>query len=508
MHAPTGNAATLPPQQSGTEDRAAQQPPAGGRAEATWWIWAMAGALFLAYAAVSLRIHEHLLSHSFDLGIFVQVVRSYAEGHLPVSEVKGPDFPVLGDHFSPVLAVLAPLYWLWPSVKLLLVAQAALIAAGVLPLAFWARRTLGPAAAVVIGVAYGVSWGIASGVAYDFHEWAFAVPLLAFSLTALGNGRLRAAAYWALPLVLVKEDLGLTVAVIGLVIAWRGGRGGRRLGLVTAAAGLAASALALLVLASFHPGGFDGYYASHHPGGAEGGADGGAGGGLLDLLHQGTLGLITPQEKVTTLLLMLAPTLFLALRSPLLLIALPTVLWRLASDYPAHWGTAYHYALPIMPIVFAAFVDALTRRGAHGRSLYRYLAGSAAVTLLLLPHFPLWQLFQPQVWQSDPRLAVARRVMAEIPDGATVQASNNLGPHLVDRTSVSVYGWGDSRPDPEWIMVDTKVAPAHRWPLSVAQELMALDTARLRGYLTAAERDGFVLLRRTEGGAPVSAPRP
>ncbi|WP_405788705.1 DUF2079 domain-containing protein [Streptomyces sp. NBC_00029] len=463
----------------------------------------MAGALCFAYTALSLRIHEHLLSHSFDLGIFVQVVQSYADGNLPVSEVKGPDFPVLGDHFSPVLALLAPLYRLWPSAELLLVAQAALVAASVLPLAFWARRTLGSAAAVVIGTCYGVSWGIASGVGYDFHEWAFAVPLLAFSLTALGSGRLRAAAYWALPLVLVKEDLGLTVAAIGLVIAWRGGRGGRRLGFVTAAAGLAAVALAVLVLAASHPGGFDGYFASHNPGGGAGTS----GGGLIGFLHQVTLGLITPQEKVTTLILILAPTLFLALRSPLLLIALPTVVWRLASDYPAHWGTGYHYALPIMPIVFAAFIDALHRRRASGHSLGRYLAGSAAVTLLLLPHFPLWQLVQPATWRTDPRSAVARSVMAEIPDGATVQASNNLGPHLAGRTSVSVYGWKDSRPDPEWIMVDTKVVPNHRWPMSVEQELVALDIARFRGYRTVAERDGFVLLSRT-GQQDATRPRP
>ncbi|MGW2270540.1 DUF2079 domain-containing protein [Streptomyces yangpuensis] len=464
----------------------------------------MAGALFLAYTLLSLRIHERLLSHSFDLGIFVQVVRSYAEGRLPVSEIKGPDFPVLGDHFSPVLAVLAPLYVLWPSVKLLLVAQAALIAAGVLPLAFWARRALGSAAAAVIGTCYGLSWGIASGVAYDFHEWAFAVPLLAFSLAALGEGRLRAAAYWALPLLLVKEDMGLTVAAIGLLIAWRGGPGNRRLGLLTAAAGPAAAVLAVLVLGGFHPEGLFGYIASHNPGA---GADGGSGSGPAGLLHDVTLGLITPQEKVTTLILLLAPTLFVALRSPLLLIALPSVLWRLASDYPAHWGTGYHYALPLMPIVFAAFVDGLHRRGTRGtRSLYRHLAGSAAVTLLLLPHFPLWQLVDPATWRTDPRLPVARSVLARIPDGATVQASNNLGPHLADRTSVSVYGWGASRPNPEWIAVDTRIVPNHRWPLTVEQEQVALAVSGIKGYRTIAEENGFVLLQR--GGPQDSAPPP
>ncbi|MFJ3964027.1 DUF2079 domain-containing protein [Streptomyces sp. NPDC090036] len=107
----------------------------------------------------------------------------------------------------------------------------------------------------------------------------------------------------------------------------------------------------MLVLAASHPGGFDGYFASHNPGGGAGES----GGGLIGFLHQVTLGLVTPQEKVTTLILILAPTLFLALRSPLLLIALPTVMWRLASDHPAHWGTGYHYALPFMPIVFARF---------------------------------------------------------------------------------------------------------------------------------------------------------
>ncbi|MFB6522851.1 DUF2079 domain-containing protein [Streptomyces sp. NPDC056401] len=501
MRAPTGNTAALPPQQTGVEERAAPTPSAESRPEADWWIWVMAGALFFAYMALSLRIHERLLSRSFDLAIFVQVVRSYASGHLPVSEVKGPDFPVLGDHFSPILALLAPLYWLWPSVKVLLVAQAALVAGSVLPLAFWARRTLGSAAAAVIATCYGLSWGIASGVSSDFHEWAFALPLLTLSLTALGGGRLRAAAYWALPLLLVKEDLGLTVAAIGLVIAWRGGRGGRRLGLLTAAAGVVGTGLALLVLASFHPGGFDGYLVSHNPGGGAGGSGGAlvgeTQGGVLELLHQLTLGLITPQEKVTTLILILAPTLFLALRSPLALIALPSVLWRLASNYPPHWGTGYHYSLLVMPVVFVAFVDTLQGRGSSGRSLYRYLAGSAAVTLLLLPHYPLWQLTQPETWVKDPRIAVAHSVMDEIPDDATVQASHYLVPHLADRTSVSLYGWGDSRPNPEWIMVDTQVQPHLRWPMSVIQEQISLDEARARGYHTVDDRDGFVLLSRT-----------
>src|SRR5262249_11417063 len=150
-----------------------------------WWIWAMAGALFVVYTALSVRIHERMLSNSYDLGIFEQVVRSYADGHLPVSELKAPGFPVLGDHFSPVLALVAPFCWFWRPAVTLLVVQAALVAAGMLPLAFWARRALGSGPAAVISACYGLSWGVASAVGFDFHEVAFAVPLLACSLAAL-----------------------------------------------------------------------------------------------------------------------------------------------------------------------------------------------------------------------------------------------------------------------------------------------------------------------------------
>ncbi|MEV6956705.1 DUF2079 domain-containing protein [Streptomyces sp. NPDC051183] len=495
MHAPPSDvAATLPPQQSGPAGRTEPERSAEAPYTPPWWIWTLAAGLLLCYLALSLRIHHRLLSHSYDLGIFDQVVRSYAVGRLPVSELKAPDFPILGDHFSPVLAVLAPLYRLWPSAQTLLVAQAVLVAASVVPLAGWAHRSLGRVPAVVIGLCYGLSWGIASGVGFDFHEVAFALPLLACSLAALGSGRLRAAAYWAVPLVLVKEDLGLTVAVIGLVIAWRAGPGARRLGIVTAVVGVAGTALAMLVvLPAFNPGGEYAY--TSYLGGSEGGGAGfwaGAG----ELLHEATVGLVTPETKVSTLVLVLAPTLFLALRSPIALVALPTLLWRFVSQNSAHWGTGYHYSLVLMPIVFAAFTDALVRRGTTVAGLRRYLAGAAGICLLLLPGFPVWQLVQPDTWRADPRVAVAQELMDRIPDGATVQASDGLVPHLTNRTSTSLYGWPQSRPRPEWIIVDTKVAPHRRWPLSVVEEAIALDMAKGDGYRTVAQQDGFVLLNR------------
>ena len=70
-----------------------------------WVIWAgvVMGCLM---AALSLFRHWHYLSHSFDLGFYVQDVWAIGEG-IWRNTVGG--FHVFDDHFSPVLVLLAPL---------------------------------------------------------------------------------------------------------------------------------------------------------------------------------------------------------------------------------------------------------------------------------------------------------------------------------------------------------------------------------------------------------------
>src|SRR5690625_7583359 len=64
----------------------------------------VAAVVTAAYVVFSLRQWARFEVPSWDLGIFTQVVRSYAELRAPVSEIKGPGFMILGDHFHPLLA--------------------------------------------------------------------------------------------------------------------------------------------------------------------------------------------------------------------------------------------------------------------------------------------------------------------------------------------------------------------------------------------------------------------
>lgn len=449
-------------------------------------LWAMAGLLAAGYATLSVRRHALMLTTGYDLGIFEQSVRSYAHGQLPTSLLKGIDYPLLGDHFSPILAVLAPIYAVFPVPQTLLVAQAVLLAVGLVPLSMWAARMFGPGVAVAVALIYGLGGGLAHAVAFDFHEIAFAVPLLAFSLSALGQRRYVHAVLWAAPLVLVKEDLGLTTAVIGGIIVLRSGRNvGRNhvTGLATIIFGVSATVWETsTVIPAFNPAGANAYTGQITP--------------AIAIEQLATL--FTTDTKIATVVLLLLPTAFIALRSPLLLAAVPTLLWRFLSDNPNYWGTSFHYDAVLVPIVTAAFVEGLSRvrsdpfRG--DRRIRTVLAAGLVATALLFCQSPLLQLISPAFWRTPAHVVAARAVLSEIPPGASVAASNSLAPQLTGSMDVSLLGilpLDVSRPD--YIVADTSIPS--QWPVS-GEQLANLIADAQGSYCLVETTDGVALLER------------
>ena len=73
-------------------------------------------------------------------------------------------------------------------------------------------------------------------------------------------------------------------------------------------------------------------------------------------------------DKLQTVVMVLLPTAFIALRSPLALIAVPSLLLRFFSTNSAFWGTYWHYSATLMPVLFIAAIDALGRIEASARA--------------------------------------------------------------------------------------------------------------------------------------------
>ena len=173
----------------------------------------------------------------FDLGNMVQAVWSTAHGRpLDVTELDGDQINRLGAHVDPLLAALAPLWWIWPSPKLLLVVQAVVIALGALPVFWLARKHLasgrnGALFALVYLLYAPVQW-----LALDeFHPVALACPLLLFAIWYLDERRLYAALPFLALAALSKEEVALVVAGLGVWYAlargsaWPGRRSQRRI---------------------------------------------------------------------------------------------------------------------------------------------------------------------------------------------------------------------------------------------------------------------------------------
>lgn len=485
---------------------AADTPPGARRASsaASWGI-ALAVGLSVAaiYSVFAWRQWESLFAPSWDLGIFSQLAQDYSRFQAPIVPIKGHGFNLLGDHFHPLLVLTGPLWALWPSGLTLLVLQGVLFGLSAVPLTRLAVERWGAPFGAAFGLAYGFVWGLQSALVSQFHEIAFAVPILAFTLAAYLRGRLTAAALWAGALVFVKEDLGLTVAVFGLVMAFRplhrGDAAARRTGLALAAWGVAWLVLATaVILPALNP--------------------------LDQYDYTGRIGnpleFFLPPVKWLTVGMLAAAAGVIGLRSPLVLLMLPTLTWRFVGNVEHYWGWMWHYSAVLMPIAVAALLESLDtwRPRVPGRphagpalrwgALAAVVAPTIATALWAASVYPvtyqqpMTALLDGEFNRPSPRWDAAREVVASIPEGATVSADISLMSYLVPHAEVYWFGnVGD--PPPEYVLMDLEGYHYQntRQPglEALAEEAFGVD------YSPHAEVGGYAVVVRT-GAEPAPSP--
>ena len=327
---------------------------------------------------------------SWDLAIFAELAKDYAHGQAPIVSIKGDGYNLLGDHFHPILVLLGPVWRLFPTPLALLVVQDLLLAVSAWPLTRLATRLTRRSVATALGLFYVLSWGIQGAVQAQFHEIAFAVPALAWASVAFVERRWRACALWLAPLVLVKEDMGLTLVMAGGAMAlrgWQDARAGRpdddggwarwlpgrsaqlsgrsartragmptavRVGAYVALFGLLAFVLTVFVIVPLLS-----------PTGAwQYGLNGNAADGMPTVPNHGNLldRLFSPQVKVATLFMLVCTAGGIGLASPWMTLVLPTLGWRFLADKETYWEWRYwHYNAVLIPIALGALLDVVAR---------------------------------------------------------------------------------------------------------------------------------------------------
>jgi uncharacterized membrane protein len=386
-----------------------------------------------------------LQSSALDLAYFDQVVWNAAQGHGFVSSFA--PYPFFGQHFSPALGLLVPLYWIHPSPLWLLGAQSLALGAAVVPLYLLARTWLEHRSSMVACVAYAAQLFVLRAVGYDFHTEALAVPFV--FLAALGAASASGTGDSVLLLsgvapMLCKEDGALVSLGIGF-LAWAVLR--RRAGLALMAMaviyGVVVTTLVMPAIRGGQPGDLIDRYAylgSSVPGVLV---------GLATHPQVALLHLLRPGPVIAVAVLF-GGVAFLPLARPLAAAAaLPSLVLELLSSHVSQSTLLDQYGLQPGPLLFVAallgWVHFSPRLKASPRAVI--LAG----TLLALG--VAGQVPALGSWTNG---AAARTLASEVPPDGSVGASSALATTLAERESIVVLPSSDA----DWLAVDASVETA------------------------------------------------
>jgi len=519
---------------------------ASGRAVLAVLFLAVLWAALFSYLAIAR--HDAFESNAFDLGYVTQTLWYTDHGQpfrfttidgLPVSpegtlDVRQLHQPpsLLAFHVEPLLLLVAPIFAIWPDSRLLLVLQAAALAAGGVVAAALARARLGdPSAVVVFGIAFLLSPSVAAASQSDFHAVSLAASLGLATIYCLATGRKRLALVGALLTTAGREDAALLMTALGAYLFIRGEIARRRATTGTASDRspfdgyrdlglrifLVAGGWTVIAFGLIMPF-FNGTIAAIRRGEPAMGSifwhrytwlgasplaalvniarDPGL---LINWFGQGDV-----QAFLATLVLSGG---VLALLAPdLLLVASPIIAMNALSSFDWMRSGGAHYSVIIIPILIAAGIEGTRRLRAriHGRGAQW---GALAVVLLAALANHVWLGASPLVpgltWPTPgPRQQAVEAILAKIPSAASVSATSGVYPHLASRPQAY---WYPAINGADYLAID---AVSSSNPIG-RRELQARVTATLASgsYRVAAAAPGFLLLERANlfGGVEESA---
>ena len=447
------------------------------------------------FVAVAVSRHETIRSHRFDLGNMVQAVWSTAHGRpLEITIASGEQMSRLGIHVDPILALFAPLWWLFPTPLLLVVVQGIALALGALPVAWLARRHLeSSVAAVFLAAAYLLYLPIAWNAVNDFHPITLAIPLLLFAIWFLDGDRLLPFAACAALALLSNELIGLGVGALGVWYALARKRRGA--GAAIAVAGPLWTAICLKMIVPAFSGGHSSVFYSRFT------QVGGSPAGVVEksFTHPGTIAsaIFTPQEFVYVFYLGMPLLLFFVWSPSMLAVAVPQLAINALAVNQSARLFEYQYVAGVVPFVFVATVLGMQRfprqRRPYGAAVA--LVSVTAFFVLLYPQ-PGLEPFVYAAKDSPAHLRAIRSAIAEVPAGVPVSTTNRIGGQMSGRRYIFSFPVRDRA---EWVVVDQRdpwlaIAGEGDSPVLLQRSVALMRTDRR--FHTVSSEDGVLVFRR------------
>lgn len=464
-----------------------------GAAKRNWPLLVIMIFFAVAYSSYSLLRHMHFGSSGFDLGIFDQAIWHYSRLEVPASTTRGVS-NLLGDHFHPILIILAPLYWISSSVNMLLIVQGCLFALAILPIWLFVKKRLGKIPAYCFVLAYATFWGTLNAVAFDFHEIAFAVPIIAFMIYFIEEKKWRHYFIALALLLLVKEDMSILVAFFGIYLL---AKKELKRGAISLVAGVTWFFLATKLFIPFFAGASGAYaYWTYTQLGPDPISS------IVAIIKNPMLlytTMVNPKTKTQTAKAIFYPFFLLPFFSPLIILAVPLISERFLSTNMIYWVKDFHYTATIAPILAMAGADGLyniTKLVNHKKLRTAVIMGMSVFVLLMnlkdVRKSQQWSLTSPDFYSLSSNDKTGKEALNKIPKDASVMSQDVLIPHLSHRNEIYQLKPGGKLGE---YIVATKTLGV--WPNNSYTEVETiLNDAKKNTYKTVFEKNEWVVLRR------------
>lgn len=482
----------------------------------------------ILFSYLSVARHYTFNTSAYDLAMYDQAVWNTSQGRPFAINLLEDTMPgltnKLGDHVEPILLPLAALYGLRSNPDVLLIVQAIALAALIWPLYQLVKHRSQSVWLAGVAVAlYLLHPGLWNALLFDFHPVTLGAAFLIFALWMLVQQKHLAAVLFVVLAMMCKEQIGLSVALLGVYAIFFVKRPARseaksqdvsrlvrffrardwRFGLLLIALGAAWSVIALgVIIPAFQPLGSS-YYLNRY---------GRLGGTFAEVLLSPLTrpevfwSTISGPKRLSYYGDLLLPLGFLPfLGFEMLLPALPDIALNTLSAFAPSRTLDYHYAIiaaPFLVLATAWGIDRLSRWLGRKAAQLRQgvLIAASAFALIAMGAYQIdrYHTFAPLsdryagTTSIEPRDPAGWQMAAQIPRDAVVSAQFNLLPHVSQRQRAHIFPRIE---DAQYVFLDTQGVFE---PFQTrAEYLAAVDTLRADStFEVISEQDGFVLFKR------------
>ena len=415
------------------------------------------GLLFISFISYTLILNYlRFLSTNFDFGIFSQVYYNMTKtGISYATSVRDYVTTQLHIHFSPILYLILPIYYIFPSPITLLVMQGVLVALGLIPLYKLCKHyKLNNFYTVIIGLIFIFHPSIIGGNLYYFHENNFLVPLILWLLYYIEKNNYKMTIVFAFLTCFVKEDAPIFVVIIGLYYMFFKDK--RKIGLGLIFGGLIYFFTVILFLRHFGDGVMNyrySFFIDEHD-------------SLIKLVinvikNPGyLLKVISDYERFVYLVYILVPLGLIPLslkKKRQLILYIPLLIICLMSSHRHQYEIIFHYGFGPTTLFFYLLIVNFKEIKKETRDKLLITGFSSALIFFASIYFLEFKNLSLYLNEKD-KITILNKAVNMIPEENSVKATTFLVPQLSQRKYVYEFEPGDMHQDllTDYIVMDLR----------------------------------------------------